>query len=161
MAQFSDEAIQAVVEKVRYDDPRAARYLTATLIARRDKVVARWLNQVNPIENVRLDPAGLLTFDNSAVKVDAATPATRHVLRWYRFDNATGDHTQVGPAMTIPEPRAQAPAELLAGQDHVAVTLRALHQAFREWRQPARVHFRRMPEGWQTVGIDRGYDEEE
>ena len=158
VAQFSDEAIQAVVEKVGYDDPRAARYLTATLIARRDKVVARWLNQVNPIENVRLDPAGLLTFDNSAVKVGAATPATSHVLRWYRFDNATGDHTQVGPAMTVSEPRAQAPAELLAGQDYVAVTLRALHPTFREWRQPARVHFRRMPEGWQTVGIDRGYD---
>jgi hypothetical protein len=40
---FSDEHIRAAVELGRYSDPRAAEYITRTLIERRDKIVARWL----------------------------------------------------------------------------------------------------------------------
>jgi hypothetical protein len=43
VAAFSDELIRAAVARGRYSDPRAAEYLTRTLIARRDKIVARWL----------------------------------------------------------------------------------------------------------------------
>ena len=159
VAQLSDDAIRAVVEKVRYSDPRATDFLTATLITRRDKVVDHWLNQVNPVENVQLDAAGRLTFENTTVKAGRATPATSHVLTWYRFDNATGEHTQVGEEVTVSEPRGRLPAELV-GQGYVALTLRALHPEYPGWQRPTRVHFRTIPGGWQTVGLDRAYTEE-
>jgi hypothetical protein len=42
VAAFSDEHIRAAVALGRYSDPRAAEYITRTLIERRDKIVARW-----------------------------------------------------------------------------------------------------------------------
>ena len=49
VSKFSDAAIRAVVEKAVYTDPAATDFMTKTIIARRDKVVATWLNQVCPV----------------------------------------------------------------------------------------------------------------
>lgn len=38
--RFTNEMVRAVVEKAQYTDPRATDYMTGTLIARRDKVLA-------------------------------------------------------------------------------------------------------------------------
>ena len=57
------------MEKARYTDPKATDYMTETLITRRDKVLATWLNQVNPVVDVTLDGTGALTF--------ATPPSTR------------------------------------------------------------------------------------
>ena len=46
---------------------RATDYMTQTLIARRDKVVAAWLNQVCPVVDPALAADGALTFANAAV----------------------------------------------------------------------------------------------
>ena len=55
VSKFSDAAVRAIVEKARYSDPGATEYISATLIKRRDKVLATWLNQVNPVVDVTLD----------------------------------------------------------------------------------------------------------
>ena len=68
-------AVRAIVEKARYSDPGATEYISATLIKRRDKVLATWLNQVNPVVDVTLDATGTLTFRNAAVDAKAATAA--------------------------------------------------------------------------------------
>jgi hypothetical protein len=43
IAGFSDEMIRTAVAAARYSDPRAADYVIAVLIERRDKLVRRWL----------------------------------------------------------------------------------------------------------------------
>jgi len=48
VAGFTDEHIRAVVAAGQYSDPRAAEYVTRTLIERRDKLVNRWLGPVAP-----------------------------------------------------------------------------------------------------------------
>ena len=75
VSKFSDATIRAIVGKARYSDPAATEYMSATLIKRRDKVLATWLNQVNPVVDVALDAAGALTFRNAAVDAKAATAA--------------------------------------------------------------------------------------
>ncbi len=44
VAGFTDAHIRAAVECGKYSDPRATEYLTRVLIARRDKIVRRWLS---------------------------------------------------------------------------------------------------------------------
>ena len=106
VSKFSDAAIRAIVEKARYSDPAATEYISATLIKRRDKVLATWLNQVNPVVDVALDATGALTFRNAAVDAKAATAAESYSLRWFRFDNATDTRSDVGEAMSVTGTRA-------------------------------------------------------
>ena len=79
VSKFSDEAIRAVVEKAAYSDPAATDFMTKTIIARRDKVVAAWINQVCPVVDPTLSADGTLTFANAAV--DAKS---RHAARAVR-----------------------------------------------------------------------------
>ena len=45
VAGFTDDYIRAAVAAAHYTDPRAAEYITLTLIERRNKLVSRWLGQ--------------------------------------------------------------------------------------------------------------------
>jgi len=147
-----------VVAEARYSDPRATPYVADTLIARRDAVARHWLNELNPIHDPRLDRQGRLTFDNAAVTAEVATAPTDYVLTWYRVDNATGEHTQVGEEAWTTGPDGRMP-EPLRAEEYVAVLIRGIHVAQPGWLRAARVHFRRTAEGWETVGIERAFDE--
>jgi len=156
VAKFSDATIRAVVEKARYSDPAATDYMSATLVKRRDKVLATWLNQVNPVVDVALDAAGALTFRNEAVDAKAATPAESYSLRWFRFDNATDTRSDVGEAIAVPGLRAEAPAALLSSRpEYAGVTITAKHSQQPGWGRPATFYFRRAGNGWETVGVER------
>jgi hypothetical protein len=72
VSKFSDEAIRAAVEKAAYSDPAATYFITKTIIARRDEVVAAWINHVCPVVDTALSADGTLTFTNAAV--DAKLP---------------------------------------------------------------------------------------
>ena len=158
VSRFSDDAIRAVVAEARYSDPRATQYVADTLIARRDAVARHWLNELNPIHDPRLDSQGRLTFDNAAVTAEVATAPTDYVLTWYRVDNATGEHTQVGEEAWTTGPDGRMP-EPLRAEEYVAVLIRGIHVEQPGWLRAARVHFRRTAEGWETVGIERAFDE--
>ena len=153
--RFSDEAIRAVVAKARFSEPGAAEYMSSTLITRRDKVVATWLTGVNPIVEPRLDASGTLHFDNAAVSAGVATRPEAYQLRWSAFDNATD--ADIGPVerMRTIEPSAAAPAIILQDADFVSVEIQTLHPDFPHWERPVKIHFRRSPEGWEAVGLER------
>ena len=155
VSRFTDEKIKAIVDAVGYDDSRAAEYLTRTLIDRRDAVARVWLNGVNPIVDIALATNGTLTFDNAAVKANAAKPATRYLVSWSRFDNESGQHQQVGEAMQATEPPFAAPAALLSGGEYIAASIRAEHPDHPRWNDPVQVYFRRSAGGWKTVGVFR------
>ena len=155
--RFSDEAIRTVVAKARFSEPGAAEYMSSTLIARRDKVVATWLTGVNPIVDPRLDADGMLHFDNAAVSSGVATAPTAYTYSWSRFDNATD--ANVGPVEQgrSGEPQVAAPPTILDGADFVAVSIQTVHPDFPQWERPVRIHFRRSADGWDAVGLEREY----
>jgi hypothetical protein len=156
VSKFNDEMIQAIVGKARYSDPKASEYISATLIKRRDKVLATWLNQVNPVVTVSLDSAGVLTFGNAAVAARAATPAESYSLTWFRFDNETDSKIDIGERAVISGLRAVAPPELLkSGSDYMGVTITAKHPQYAGWARPATFYFRRTGGAWKTVGVER------
>src|SRR5688572_24329152 len=156
VSKFSDAMIRAVVGKARYSDPAATEYISATLIKRRDKVLATWLNQVNPVVDVALDASGVLTFKNAAVDAGAATAAESYSMRWFRFDNATDTRSDVGEPMNVTGLRADAPPELFkSGSDYAGVTITAKHAQHPGWARPATFFFRRAGNGRETVGVER------
>lgn len=156
VARFSDEAIRSVVEKAQYGDAAATDYLTRTLIARRDKVVAAWINRVCPVVDPTVAADGTLTFQNAAVAAGAATPAQTYTLRWFAFDNATDTRTPVGEPVTVSTMSARAPAALTGS--FVGVTISGTHPQHAGWARPATFFFRRngSSPGWTLVGVERG-----
>jgi hypothetical protein len=155
VARFSDEMIRAVVGKAQYSDPRATEFLTQTLIKRRDKVVAAWINGVCPVVDPKLDAAGGLSFANAAVAAGAATAPESYQIQWFRFDNATDTRTPQGEARTVSTASAQAPAGLLESGEYVGVTIMARHPQHSGWIRPAVFFFRRGAAGWTLVGVER------
>jgi hypothetical protein len=155
VARFSNEAIRAIVDQVKFDDPTATEHITRVLIERRDAIARIWLNGVNPIVNPRLAADGTLTFANAAVEAGAATPGNGYSVSWSRFDNGSGKAEAVGDEMQVTEGRAAAPSGLLAGAEFVNATIRGEHPDHPGWRQPVQVYFRRSAAGWETVGIIR------
>ena len=154
VARFTPADIRAVVEKARYSDARATDYITATLVERRRKVLSTWLTPVNPLVDFALDQDGALTFGNAAVAAGVATMPRRHILRWSRFDNATGAVSGTVETETV-ETRASAPTSVLAGAAFVQIEVAAQHPQYPEWARPVVVHFRRDGNRWTLVGVQR------
>jgi hypothetical protein len=159
VSKFSDESIRAVVEKAKYSDRAATDYLTQTLITRRDKVVAAWINQICPVVEPRLSPDGTFTFVNAAVEARAADAPSQYELRWFRFDNATDQRALVGEAEAVSSASGRAPADLLKSADFVGVTVTAKHRQHPGWANPVSFIFRASrqgsPAGWELVGTER------
>jgi hypothetical protein len=155
VAQFSDEAVRAIVAKAGYSDPAAATYVGDVLIRRRDKVLKAWLTAVNPIVAPRLSADGTLTFENAAVNAGVATAPASYTVTWARFDNATGTKGESLGEMQVIAARADAPAGVLQGSNFVAADIRTSHPDFPVWAAPVTVYFRRGAGGWEPVGIDR------
>jgi hypothetical protein len=157
VAKFSDETIRAVVGKARFSDPAATEYITATLIKRRDKVLRAWLTGVNPIVEPSMSPDGAVTFGNAAVDAGVASAPESYEVTWTAFDNATGGPVGEPISARASHPRVPAagvPASLLSSE-FVRVTIRTMHAEFPAWQSPVSVYFRRGPDGWRAVGLDR------
>ena len=162
VARFSDEAIRVIVEKAHFSDPRATDYVTGTIIKRRDKVVAYWLTQVNPLVDFALSDSGELTFANAAEQADVAPPASSYRVQWASFDNATGTANSVGDEQNVSAPRVQGPASLVSqpgAPEFVQVSVGAEQAKFPSWSKPVTVTFKRTEQGWKLVGLVRLPDE--
>ena len=155
VARFSDDAIRAIVDQVKFDDPRAGEHITRVLIERRNAIARVWLNGVNPVVDPRLAADGTLTFGNAAVAAGAATPGSGYTVSWSKFDNGSGKAEATGAEMRVTQERATAPSGLLAGAEFVMATIRGEHPDHPGWRQPVEVYFRRAAAGWDTVGVIR------
>ncbi len=155
VSRFSDAHVRAVVEKAQYSDPQATDYVTQVIIKRRDKVVATWLNVVNPVVNPTLQADGTLTFENAAVEARAAQPGEGYTLQWFRFDNSTDQASNVGEAQTTTTMTSRAPDGLLTSGEYVGVTITGRHPQHPDWSRPARFYFRRGGASWQLVGAER------
>jgi hypothetical protein len=155
VARFTDEMIGRIVEKARYSDSRATAYMTQVLIARRDKVLATWLNQVCPVADPVLSDDGALTLTNVAVAARAATAAEGYQLQWFRFDNASHTRAPVGEIQQVPAASGRAPAGLLTSGDYIGVSVTARHPQHPGWSRAATFFFRRTGSTWTLVGVER------
>jgi len=89
LIRFTRAQLRAIVDTAQLSDPRAAAYLTDTLVARQRATAAYWFARVNPLD--RFAATGdRLCFDDLAIQygfADAA--ATRYVAT--RYDRDAGE----------------------------------------------------------------------
>jgi hypothetical protein len=154
---FSDEMIRAIVKTGQYSDPAAEKHLADVLIKRRDRIGQAYLPAVNPLVDFRMDEAGVLTFENAAVKAGFATaPPAGYEARWYRFDNKNGATTPIGLTRTSGSLQINAPAGLQAAAgEFVKIEVYAIDSPIAAWRVPVQVFFSRARQGWKLVGLQR------
>jgi hypothetical protein len=155
VSKFTDEMLRGVVEKARYSDPTATDFMTRTLIKRRDKVVAGYINQVCPVVDATLGADGRLTFANAAVDAGAATAPPDYTVQWFAFDNAGDARRDIGGPVKTTTLNAQAPPELLKSGDFVGARISATHPQQPRWSSPATFTFRRTAAAWDLVGAER------
>ena len=98
VARLSDEAIRALVETGRYEDSDTVEFLARIVMQRRDKIVAYYFSQLNPLDGFRVDD-GVLLFDNLGERAGLAT-ADAYEYEWFMFDNDTRDLAGIGSGCT-------------------------------------------------------------
>ena len=156
---FTDEQIRGIVKTGQLTDPKAEAYLTQCLIKRRDKVGRYWLNQLNPLEEFRIEDGALL-FDNAAVKLVGSTSAESYDLEWYQFDNSTDKRTLVGSKQSVKENRLLIPTEVFDGASSLGsqfavaqISTRSSSQA--NWARRMQVYLKKSGTTVTTIGIER------
>jgi hypothetical protein len=154
IAQFDAAIVRALVEKARYSDPRTTAYLTRTLMQRREKVLALWLTQINPLVDFTIDRDRLM-FVNIADREGLATDANSFRIEWGRFDNATGVASDL-QTVTVGEPRVRLPEGYVANPpQYLQVRVSAFHPRYPSWATPVTLHFRRTGSAWTLIGLQR------
>jgi len=148
VAQFSDEAIRGIVHRGDYLDPEAERFLADTIIRRRDKVVARYFTQINPLDSFRV-VGSRLEFRNLGVERGLAA-AEAYQYGWFQFDNDTSALTPLTDG-EAEEPKLPIPA---SDEPYLMVRIRTRSDTVPRWRNAVDVYLRRG-EGTTVVGIER------
>lgn len=153
VAKFSDEAIRVVVNQADFHAPEAERHLTDTLIKRRDKVLARYFLDLNPLADFELTSdtgVASLVFRNCGEDAGLAK-AARYEYQWFAFDNHKGASEPLGSvahalAPTLPLPTAR--------PEYLLVRIRSLAPNAEAWRRSVDV-FVRTSGAARIVGIER------
>jgi hypothetical protein len=153
---FTDELIRAAVHTGEFSDPEAEGYLVAVLIKRRDAIGRAYLPAINPVVDPRLDATGRLTFTNAAVAAGFAEPPAAYQASWFRFDNATGETRPITQTQSTTTGMVATPGLLPTDPGaFIEIDITADSATYASWRQPVRTFFRRTPDGWILVGLER------
>ncbi|HVR69827.1 MAG TPA: hypothetical protein VMT87_03195 [Vicinamibacteria bacterium] len=149
VSRFTDEMVRALVHTGQYDDPAAERRLAETLIERRDKTVAHYFRQVNPLAEFEVAGdvgGGRLCFRNLGEEAGLG-PAGGYEYQWFAFDNATHALRPLGAAATTTARELAVPA---AEGDFRMVRIRTRADE-PGWAKAVDVYLR----GGKLVGIER------
>jgi hypothetical protein len=162
-SRFTNEMIRAVVDAAQLSDRAVADTLSDLIIRRRDKVVAYWIKQTNPIDDVAIDESvhgSDLTFDNAAIRVGAASAKATYTAHWSQFDNASGAERAVGGPIAIDYNRVRIPHDAWGPRDrsgsrYAVVAIATEHPEYPEWKKPVVVTVRERAGICDVVGIER------
>ena len=149
VSRFTDEMVRALVHAGQYDDPAAERQLADTLILRRDKTVAHYFRQVNPLAEFEVAEGGggaSLRFRNLGQEAGAGR-AEAYEYQWHTFDNRTHALTPLGAAGRSSATEIAVPA----GEAEYRMVRLRTHGSEAGWKKAVDVYLRHRT----LVGIER------
>ena len=138
---FTDEDIRAIVDTGEYSNPRAAEYITKTLIERRDKIGRAFFAAVLPVDRFEVRD-GKLVFEDLEVK-HGFVDERNHKVRWSSFNNATGQNPPLPDATGFEVPN-------VSDGGFLAAEISA-----EKANQTATVYMRRRGASFEVVGVER------
>lgn len=145
IANFSDEAIEAVVEAGAYSNPEAAAYIVRTLQERRDRIAEAYLRYGGGLDRFEARE-GELRFEDLAASAGVRAEAPRRTAEWFRFENGSGPVGEAcSAAADVTTKVALPPCEA----PFVQAVIRTEEEGV------TRVTLRREPDGYEVVALDR------
>lgn len=152
MARLTPEDIRAAVAAGRYSDPRAAAYLTETLLARRQATLRHWFARVNPLDRFTVT-AHALCFDDLAITTLLAQPgATKYELASY--NDAGGSMGTVTIAAAPSGPTCT--HDVITSTSATGYTIVKITTQRAEFAGSTLVHLARGAAGdWRVIGVWR------
>jgi hypothetical protein len=143
---FSSDDIRAIVETAQFTHFAATEYLTSTLVERRDMIGRTFFAKLLPIDNFRVEN-NELKFDDLAFQHELS-PAQQYEVRWFEFNNMTGERSRIAPT-----PSAQLPAQVQKAAPGAYYS--ALIESASDRRKSVTVTLRKTPAGYHIVGCSR------
>ena len=161
--RFTNDMIEALVGTGELSDPDASRFLADVIVRRRDKVVAYWICQTNPLDRFvvgRASSGAELTFDNAAIRLGVAKPGASYQVRWLTLDNTAGMQRAVGEELDLASPRVGIPDAAwgpvdAAGFRYTIASIKTVHAGYPNWSNPVSVTVRERTGTIDVVGIAR------
>jgi len=152
MARFTREQIRAAVDAAKLSDPRAAAYLTDTLVARQQATTRYWFARVNPLDRFAV-AAHALCFDDLAIVAGLApSAATRYELA--SFDAAGRPIGTVAVAAAPTGPTCT--HDVIMSNDPGGYTIVKVTTQRAEYGGATLVHLARAATGeWHVIGVWR------
>jgi hypothetical protein len=160
LGSFTDELVAAAVKVGKYE-PVAERYLTETLVSRRNAILRRYFSRVSPIGRVAADQQGLCGVD--LARRSHIVPNESLSFRAYVYRGAPpkpGEKPRfrhvAAPRVCLDLPHAQLPETLPPGsaERYVIVDITNGYAP-----GPLRVHLYDLGDaGYRLVGIERPTD---
>jgi hypothetical protein len=150
VSRFSDDAVHALVATGEFVDAAAEKHLADTLIRRRDKIVAYYFRQLNPLAEFRLE-GGALAFENLGERAGLAR-AEAYEYSWHVLENRTGrlDPLEAATGESA-EPRLALPP---GGYSYVMARIRT-RASESAWKRAVDVYIRNEGGVPSVVGIER------
>jgi hypothetical protein len=145
VARFTDDAVRAIVSTGDFLSKDAERYLADTVIRRRDKVVAHYFRQVNPLDGFKVGDS--LTFRNLGAERGLGE-VSGYEYEWFSFDNETGELAPLGASGRAPDTRIPVPD---SDAPYLMVRIRTDSPTENSWRKAVDVYLR----AGTLVGIER------
>ncbi len=146
VARFEDEAIRAIVATGDFLSREAEGFLADTIIRRRDKVVAHYFRELNPLDRFSVE-GDSLAFRNLGRERGLAE-VSGYDYEWFSFENETGALTPLGA-----RGRTASEGIPLPGSDStlLMVRIRTLSETEPSWQKAVDVYLRSD----RVVGIAR------
>lgn len=155
VARLTDEAIRAIVQTGRYEDPDTVEFLARIIMQRRDKIVAYYFSQLNPLDGFRVEDTAL-RFENLGERAGLAT-VEAYEYEWSTFDNDTGEIAGIGSGEASGDPIPMPSTADRADADYLMVRLRTRAPGAPNWHKSVDVYVR-LGGAPSVVGIEREVD---
>ena len=147
---FSDEMVRATVGTGQYLNPATEDYLARTLIQRRDKILRYYFDELNPLDDFRIDAdTGRLEFRNFGIAAGLSQKAS-YRYQWYEFDNQSETTVSFGSNSTASLASIPLPDRKAA---YWMVSISTESPERQNWRLPVRVYIR--SQDLKVVGLKR------
>lgn len=151
--RFTDEMIRALVETGHYANRETERYLTETIIKRRDKIVQHYLARIDSLDEfsvTRQDGTVALIFHNLASEVGLAPDGPYQYL-WFRYSNGPGKLEKLRESGSSPRAALPLPND---NSEFLMVRITPPEQPSID------VYLRNRQGNFQVVGLDRKVESE-
>lgn len=147
VGRFSDEAIRAIVATADYESEDAGRFLADIIIQRREKVVARYFREVDPLVDFTVTAVtNALVFRHLGVERGLGE-VEGYEYEWYAFDNDTGEKTPLSSDGVSRKAEIPIPA---SDSFYLLARIRS-RSSEPGWRKYVDVYLR----GLKVVGVER------